>query len=168
MDKSWIGRYRELVAQLVRHSNVCARIMYKEQEIYPNIKLTAQQWQTLEYIIEYENDRLNMSKYAQRLGIPQSSFSKCIKKLVESGLINKYKSSNNKKDVILKASKKGREIYNHHSRILYQYIFYKMFELLDPLSDQDIELTAEAIKALNDSLYSTIETEPDDKLIKIT
>ena len=74
MDKSWMGRYRELVAQLVRHSNVCARIMHKEHEIYPNIKLSAQQWQTLEYIIEYENDRLNMSKYAQRLEFRKAHF----------------------------------------------------------------------------------------------
>jgi DNA-binding MarR family transcriptional regulator len=167
MEQQWMGRYREFVAQLVRHSNVCARILHKTQEVCPDIQLSAQQWQTLEYIIEYEDDMLNMSKYAERLGMPQSSFSKCIKKLVDIGLIDKYKTNQNKKEIIVRASKKGREVYTLHSKNLNHNIFNKMFEILSPLNDQDMKLVADAIKALNDSLYSTVKVESSDTLIKV-
>ena len=39
MDKSWMGRYRELVAQLVRHSNVCARKKQKKEEKISKYKI---------------------------------------------------------------------------------------------------------------------------------
>ena len=120
-----------------------------------------------EYIIEYEDDMLNMSKYAERLGMPLSSFSKCIKKLVDIGLIEKYKTNQNKKEIIVRASKKGREVYTLHSKNLNHNIFNKMFEILSPLNDQDMKLVADAIKALNDSLYSTVKVESSDTLIRL-
>ena len=111
MNTEWMGRYRPLVAELVRHTNIVQRALGIKSEIGEGISLSVQEWQVFEYIIEHADDDAHMNLISDRLGIPQSSFSKMIKTLCGCGLVDKYQMINNKKNIILRPSERGREIY---------------------------------------------------------
>ena len=72
MKAEWMGRYRELVAALVQHSNTVARTASEFSEISEGVFLTPVAWQVLEYLIEHEDEPSCMSRISGALGIPQS------------------------------------------------------------------------------------------------
>jgi DNA-binding MarR family transcriptional regulator len=102
------------------------------------ISLNAQQWQALECIIEYEDENRNMFFMANQIGVPKSTFSKNVKLLVGLGLVDRYQQSDNRKDIILKPSDKGREFYKTHSEILFEKGWKIPFSVLDRLSDENM------------------------------
>ena len=61
MNTGWMGRYRPLVAALVRHANIVQRTLSVKNETAEGICLNAQEWQVLEYIIEHLNDDAHMN-----------------------------------------------------------------------------------------------------------
>ena len=101
-----MGRYRELVAVLVQHSNITARAAAQPQELAEGVRMTSVTWQVLEYLIEHENDDACMIHISDTLGIPQSSFSRIARQLTELGLVARYRTTANRKNVILKLQKK--------------------------------------------------------------
>lgn len=164
--EAWTGRYRGLLAEIVKHANQRAKYNTLEKEIYKGISLSSQQWQILDLVIE--NDKgiyNNMNSYIEKLAIPQSSFSKCVRKLTSQGLINKYHGKGNRKDIILKATPLGKEVYERHSMVLRKEIFGKMFEILDPLPDDAIDRFEKALNALNTILEE--DQGEENELVKI-
>lgn len=163
MYESWMGRYRELIAALVYHTNSSYRQLSIRAD-WGDISLSSQEWQILEYIVEHSDDDSNMIHVSERLGIPQSSFSKQTKVLIQCGLIEKYQKKGNKKNIILKASPFGLEQYKKISRMLYENVFSAAFNRLEELSDDQLKAVTEAIYLLTNGF-----SEPDnnDTLIKI-
>ena len=107
MGSEWMGRYRPLVAALVLHSNIVNRAANERMEIGCGIRLTPQEWQTLEFIVEHDDSFLSMIEIARQLGIPQSSFSRIQKKLCSMGLLERFQMQDNKKNVILKPTEQA-------------------------------------------------------------
>lgn len=163
MYESWMGRYREFIAALVYHTNSSCRQLSVRTD-WDDISLSSQEWQILEYIVEHSDDDSNMIHVSERLGIPQSSFSKQTKALIQYGLVEKYQRKGNKKNIILKASPFGLEQYKKISQRLYETVFSAAFNRLEELSDDQLKTVAEAIYLLTDGF-----SEPDnnDALIKI-
>ena len=124
MDTEWMGRYRGLVASLVRHDNVAIRTQTNKKNIGDNIWLNDQQWQILEYLIENRDKIFNMNEVSYRLDIPQSTFSKTIKLLCEKGLVEKYQAVNNRKNIIKRHCSDNHK--RPHARITV-YILYKCY-----------------------------------------
>ena len=120
-----------------------------------NISLNAQQWQTLECIIEFEDENRNMFFMANQIGVPKSTFSKNVKLLVDSGLVDRYRQSNNRKDIILKPSEKGRKYYKTHSEILLKKGWKIPFSVLDKLSDENMSTMEEFMS----EMIATLEPE---------
>ena len=152
MNTEWMGRYRPLVAALVRHTNTIQRTMSMKTEVYDGIRLTAQEWQVLEYIIEHLNDDAHMNLISERLGIPQSSFSKMVKVLCGYGLVDKYQMTVNRKNIILRPSDYGLRVYAENSPNVKKSTFVNFFSRLDSFSDEEIERFTKAIEALNDDV----------------
>jgi DNA-binding MarR family transcriptional regulator len=142
MKLEWMGRNREFIRLLMKYMNLFS---HYDKKIPGNsgVSLSAQQWQTLECIIEYEDENRNMFFMANQIGLPKSTFSKNVKQLVDSGLVERYRQSGNRKDIILKPSDKGREYYRTHSVILFEKGWKMPFAILEKLSDEDMTVMEE-------------------------
>lgn len=152
MSTDWMGRYRPLVAALVRHSNITQRIAGTRSPLAGGMQLSSQEWQVFEYILEHQNDDAHMNRISERLGIPQSSFSKIVKTLCGYGLVDKYQLAGNRKNIILRPSAKGCSVYSAHSSQVMAETFACFFDALDSLDDEDIAQFAKALDRLNQRL----------------
>ena len=81
MGTEWMGRYRPLVAALVKHTNVVQRAAGRTVRLSDELSLTTQEWQVFEYILEHQDDDSCMYYISELLGIAQSTFSKITKYL---------------------------------------------------------------------------------------
>lgn len=168
MDVNWMGRYRGLIAELVRHSNITARNMNTRFKMGGQ-PMSTQEWQIFEYIIEHRNVDDRMIHISEVLQIPQSTFSRTVKYLCECGLVDKYQHTNNRKNIILRPSAYGLEIYNAGAREIHELGFSDFFRDLDALSDEALEIVVSALRRFDDRMFrDDQETPSSDKLIKIT
>ena len=152
MDTEWMGRYRGLIASLVRHGNVAIRTQTNKKNIGDNIWLNDQQWQILEYLIENRDKIFNMNDVSYRLNIPQSTFSKTIKLLFEKGLVEKYQAVNNRKNIILRPTEYGLKLYDDFSIKDVEKGFKEFFSALENVSDKDLHAVARAIELLDNNI----------------
>ena len=167
MNTKWMGRYRPLVAALVRHTNLVQRTSILKIEIDDGICLAAQEWQAFEYIIEHLEDDAHMNLISDRLGIPQSSFSKIIKTLCSYGLVEKYQMTNNRKNIILRPSEYGLSVYAKHASALLNSLFSDFFHQLEPCSIEDLDRFTQAIEALNNNVSDTMHSSGERQLVRI-
>lgn len=163
----WMGRYRALIEALVRHSNVTARFSSEHGEIGNGIALSSIEWQCLEYIYEHDNDNLQMSYFAERLGIAHSTFSKITKRLTALGLVDKYQMLGNKKNIILKPSQKGRDAYLAYSPHLSGGLWKDFFETMKDVPQESIDTFITAIDGISSYLAGKVTTseDPSKKMI---
>lgn len=162
-----MGRYRETVAALVRHGNIVARFQNTKSEIFPGIFLSQQEWQVLEYIVEHENDDSNMIRISERLGIPQSTFSKTIKLLTGYRLVARFRISGNRKSIILKATQFGIEVYQSFSRVISGGAFQQFFDTLSALTDEQLAVVAKAIVGMDDAINASFAKSGKRELIRM-
>ena len=152
MESDWMGRYREIVAAVVLHGNVVIRTQADVADIGDGILLRHQQWQILEYIVENRDKIFSMNDISYRLNIPQSTFSKTVKLLCEHGLVEKYQAVNNRKNIILRPTDRGRELYTENSEKRVKQTFEGFFEALSGVSDEDLHAVAKAIETLDNAM----------------
>lgn len=165
MQSEWMGRYRPLVAALVKHSNINTKLGKNRSETEIGIPLTANEWQVLETVIEHQHEVSNMNRLAEAIGIPQSTFSKTVKYLCGAGLVEKYQTATNRKNVILKPTTLACDLYEKHAAILAQYVFGDFFRQLEQIGDEDLQTVIHAIEMLNHALDPAIPEE-EVELIK--
>lgn len=144
----WMGRYRPIVAALVKHVNSVSR-SGDEIPVYGDIYLTPNEWQVLEYIVEHREDDEHMNNMINSLAIPQSSFSRIQKKLYNMGLIERFQTLANRKNIILKPTELAMQAYDFHSKVMYETMFKPFFDELACFSDEEIEKIAHALETLS-------------------
>lgn len=166
MSVEWMGRYRELVAALLQHANLAARVFSYPHEIAEDLKLKPHAWQVLEYLIEHETETVCMTRVSDALGIPQSSFSKIARQLADLGLVERFRTSLNRKNVLLKPTDKAREVYASHSQQLLERFFHFFFDRLDALDDASIAIFAQALNDMNQSIETLLDPPEEFHLIK--
>ena len=127
MKLEWMGEYRDVVEQLIKYCNHYAVSYKKERKYGTDIPISFAQIQVVEYLLENEELHQNMSEISARLGISNSQFTKLTDKLVAKGLLERFRLSDNKKDVIVQVTEYGREIYGQYADAIYKYHFSKMF-----------------------------------------
>lgn len=167
MELSWMGRYRDLVGQLIRYANIYVRGYNIELGGEEGIFLSAQGWQVLECIIEHEETTLKMAELSRFLGMPQSSFSKYVKKLVEQGLVERYRKTDNRKEIILRPSGKGKDFYIRKSKGLLELGYKEMFGLLEHISEENLRSVVAAIENLADHLDMDTNDFTKTRLIRL-
>lgn len=166
MYTEWMGRYRGVIAALVRHGNVVARtlsdkVYHEKYDFY----LGQQEWQTLEYLLEHSEDLNHMAQISNQLGMSTSSFSKNVSVLVKYGLVEKYKMEDNRKNIILRISDKGRAFYDEYAQQAVIPMFGKLLGALSTLSDEQLDALAEGIWSLSGT--ESEQTKKEKALIKV-
>jgi len=151
MKMEWMGRYRELIDLLKKYVNLFSPFVNKSV-IKKRLRLTTQQWQTFECILEYEDENKNMVFMANRMGIKKSAFTKFVKVLLDYGLVERYQQKSNRKDIILKASEKGRIYYKDCSQIILESVWKEPFAVLDKLSDENLAIIIDFFTKIVDEL----------------
>ena len=116
------------------------------------LRLTSQQFQILECVVEYEDENKNMVFMGNKLGLKKSTFSKLIKVLVNYGLVERYRQNDNRKDIILKPSEKGRIYYQERSKIFLESAWKEAFAVLDKLSDESLAIIVDFMTKIIDDL----------------
>lgn len=168
MKLEWMGNHRTLVEKIIKYGNAYSNT-YKLQRSYgTDVMFSASQIQTLEYILEAEDKEEKMSEMAARLGVSRSTFSKNVKNLTEKGLLEKYHLSGNRKDIYVKPSAKGREVYAEYTAFVRELCFDEIFQYADNISATDQDNFIRILDKLADVLVWYGEKEQETrKLIKI-
>lgn len=128
MKLEWMDKHRQLVEKVIKYGNAYAHIYNKQMDYQAGMEFSAAQIQAVEYILENEDQK--MSEIAKRLGITRSAFSKNVKKLMDKGLLEKFRCNNNQKDIFLKVTPRGREVYEQYSKFIYASCFKEIFSSL--------------------------------------
>ena len=134
-------------------------------DIGEGILLKPQQWQILEYIVRNRDKTFSMIDISYRLNIPQSTFSKTVKLLYDYGLVDKYQTVNNRKNVILRPTEKGLRIYRFHAENRVRPFFESFFDALRDVSDVDLHAMAHAIEVLDNEMLP--ERKEEVEMIKL-
>jgi len=165
MSVEWMGRYRRLVSAIVVQGNENSKQLNLKREISEGLWLTSLEWQILEYTVEHRSDSSNMISISDKLGIPQSSFSKIVKTLCELELIEKYQSITNKKNIILQPTEYAVKVYEENSRRMYDSIFGGFFRELDELDDKTIEKFTLAMETLQNAFIEDIKKNSQEPVL---
>lgn len=166
MQLTWMGEYRDLIEQLIRYANRYAQCYTLEQNFDTPVNFSYSQLQVLEYILENEERRENMAAIAARLGISPSSFSKHVNRMVQKGLLEKYHTGRNRKDVIIRGSPLGQQVYGQYAQFVYRNGFQAVFALLDEIPREYIDKFTHVL-AVSCGDYAQLPPPPADPLIRI-
>lgn len=168
MGTEWMGRYRPLVAALVKHTNLVQRASGRTVRLSDELSLTVQEWQVFEYVLEHQDDDSCMNHISERLGIPQSTFSKIIKYLCEQGLVDKYQTETNRKNIILRPSSNGVDLYRQQTSTVGLDMFGAFFRELEGMGDEQLAAFTAALEQLNATLAQGGDKPEKPRLIKKT
>ena len=146
MRLEWLGKYGDFVEKLVHYGNAYAQNYNTERSFGVGASFSASEIQTLEYILTNQNKNQNMAEMAYYLGIPASTFSKNINKMMKKGLVEKYHISTNRKEIILRVSDFGKDVYEQYSRFAYERLYKDVFSVLDQVPAEYVEKFTQILK----------------------
>ena len=106
--------------------------------------------QIFEYIVEHRDRGFSMVEISYNLSIPPSTFSKTVKLLCAYGLVEKHQAENNRKNIFLRPTERGLQIYDEVTPTHVLPDLRRFFDALEPVSDEDLRRFVRAIKALDD------------------
>ena len=138
MKLEWMGPYREIIGNFYRSANGYSQICKNEIFGEP-VQFSPYEVQIIEHILEHADQHRNMKWYASRLGLSQATYSKYVQKLVDKGLVEKYHTSGNRKDIILMVSPLGLKEYREYSIIAESLLFRELFSFLGSIGEQELE-----------------------------
>ena len=115
MKLEWMGAHRAAVEALIRCGNSYSQNVNLRGMMTEAVDISAAELQVMEYILENEERRENMSQVAARLDISQSSFSKIVAQLCRLGLLEKYRTCRNRKNVIVQPTELARQVYRDYA-----------------------------------------------------
>lgn len=167
MKLEWLGDYRLLMEKIIKYANTYARTYRKNMSYGTDILISAAEIQVLEYILENEEKYQNMAEIAMRLGVSSSAFSKNVKQMLGKGLLEKYHSVNNRKDVIIQPSELGRSVYADYCKYVKKDFIDKMEEVLRDVPQDHINKIVLVLDILADKLINPSEDSSSKELIKI-
>jgi DNA-binding MarR family transcriptional regulator len=152
MERDQHERCRELIAALILHGNVAIRAQSNVLELRDGIRLKHQHWQIFEYIVEHRDRGFSMAEISYNLSIPPSTFSKTVKLLCGYGLVEKHQLENNRKNIFLRPTERGLQLYDEVTPAHVLPDLQHFFDLLETVSDDDLRCFVRAIKALDDMI----------------
>lgn len=167
MKLDWLGDYRDFIEKTIKFANAYAATYQKEQSFSTKVMFSSAQIQTIEYILENEDKNQTMAEIAERLGISRSAFSKNVKKMIEKGLLEKYRTSDNHKNIIVRVSPLGREVYEDYCKYVKEGIMDKMFEELKSVPKEHLEKICKALDMWSDDINSQPTAPKQTTLVRI-
>lgn len=164
MELKWMEQYRSFVEKLIRYGNAYAFLFRKPKSYGTKEMFSASQIQTMEYILEAEYSNETMTQMAERLGVSKATFSKNVKSLVEKGLLEKQHYHGNKKNVYVKPTKKGRELYQEYTKFIYEVLFKDIFRIADTIAPEDRDRFEELLALFSERILWYQDAESDEDL----
>lgn len=155
MALDWLGKHEYFISKLMKFGNAYAQNYSTERDLGLGVSFSASELQTLEYILVNEERYLKMAEMAVFLGIPASTFSKNINKMVKKGLLDKYHMSNNKKEIIVRVSDYGKEVYQKYCSIVKEKIYDQVFEMLNRIPAEYEKAAADIIDLIAEENSNT-------------
>ena len=167
MKLEWLGEYREFTEKLIKFGNAYANMYKKENDYAIEVSFSSPELQVMEYILENEELHQNMAEIAARLAMSPSAFSKNVAKLVKKGLLEKYHTTRNHKNVIVQITEKGHKAYREYVACVYEVSFKDMFAILDQIPKDSIEKFGEVLEIAADRWGTGRHELPPEVLVKI-
>lgn len=166
MKLDWMGRHRNSIEAFIKMCNAYTAVSYLPVISTSELELSPNEIQVLEYLLENEEKRDNMSVIAERLQYSKSAFSKLVKQLVSKKLLDRFHEANNSKNVIIRPSEYGRKIYKEYSEAAV--LRWKpILDNMDKLSEKDEKAMIEVINAFADLCKEGIESYNQKELEEI-
>lgn len=160
MKMEWMGQHREVVEALIHYCNIYAGVYKSEDMVYCGVSYSYSQVQVLEYLLENEERRDNMSAIAARLGISRSNFTKIVNRLEAKGLVEKHFVGGSKKELTVTVNQLGRTLYEEYYHQILKYHFRKMFRSLDNIPAEYYPYIAAGLRDANcEEPSEDVETE---------
>ena len=159
MRLEWLGKYGDFVEKLVHYGNAYAQNYNTERSFGVGASFSASEIQTLEYILTNQDKNQNMAEMAYYLGIPASTFSKNINKMMKKGLVEKYHISTNRKEIILRVSDFGKDVYEQYSRFAYERLYKDVFSVLDQIPAEYVEKFTQILKLCAEENISAVDNQ---------
>ena len=156
MKLEWMGQHRAAVEALIRCGNSYAQGLNLRGLMTDKVDISAAELQVMEYILENEERRENMSQVAARLDISQSSFSKLVSELVRLGLLEKFRTANNRKNVIIQPTDFAREVYRQYA-VGAQRAWQPIFDELDRMGPEGEAAFIRLLDAFSSSMHTARE-----------
>lgn len=156
MKLEWMGRHRNSIEAIIKMCNAYTAISYMPVISTGELELSPNEIQVLEYLLENEERRDNMSVIAERLQYSKSAFSKLVKQLVSKKLLDRFHEANNSKNVIIRPSEFGRKIYKEYSEAA-ALRWKPILDNMDKLSEKDEESMIDVITAFTNLCNGQVE-----------
>lgn len=163
MELQWMGEYRDYVEKMIKFGNAYANLYQKEQYYNYEVEFSPSQLQVLEYLLETEEKQQNMAEIAARLGVSPSSFSRNVKKMINKGLLEKYHTVSNRKNIIVRVSDRGREAYAAYSDYVLTYRFRQVFSELDKIPKESLAQITHATDVWAEQLLKDLPGRKEEK-----
>ena len=156
---------RELFEKIIKCGNIYANNHHKVVNLglYNDVSLS--QIQVLEYVLEVENQK--MSDIAKRLGITKSALSQIAKKLEEKGWLEKYRCNNNKKEIFLKVTAQGKNVYITYSKAMHEFFFKDIFDISKQIPKKYSDIFIKMFDIMADKLINNLYKEEEKIYTKI-
>lgn len=174
MKLDWMQNHRVIVEKMIKYGNAYAAGYTKRRNFGTSEEFSPSQIQTFEYILESEDRNEKMSEMAIRLGVSRSTFSKNVCFLKKQGMLEKFRRVGNRKDIYVKPTEKGREIYATYVKFVNEVCFNEMFHIADEISEDDkerfikmLDIFAEAFLWYFSEEQEIKEPKETDLLVKI-
>ena len=100
---------------------------------------------------------------SEKLGIPQSTFSRTVKTLCDFDLTEKYQTEQNRKNVLLRPTSKALRLYASKLEDVSFAHFKTLFSDLNDISDNDLSTFISALNRFNAALSLSPEDREFDK-----
>lgn len=163
MNTAWI-KHRAIIAAYYRSANAYSALSKKKN--MSGMGLTHVDMQILELIVEHSDENHNMKWFATSLGVNTSVFTNKVNELEKKGLIEKFHTSTNKKNIILKVTETGEKEYAQYVSNVAP-TFKPIFDNLDKISESDLKIIEKVLTSWGDGHLSGITKEKPD-LIPLT
>lgn len=161
MELKWI-RHRKIVAAYYRSANAYTALCRREN--LSSAGMSSVEVQIIEQLLEHSDENRNMKWFAGQIGISTSAFTNYVNRLTQKGLVEKFHTVDNHKNIILKVSPAGLEAYTEYAEVM-QEVFEPMFKVMDRFSDEQEEDVVEMLNAWADQ--HLIGTEKDKNFVLI-
>ena len=116
-------------------------------------------------MLEVENQK--MSDIAKRLGITKSALSQIAKKLEEKGWLEKYRCNNNKKEIFLKVTPQGKNVYITYSKAMHEFFFKDIFDISKQIPKKYSDIFIKMFDIMADKLINNLFKEEEKIYTKI-
>ena len=133
MKMEWMGEYRDIVESLIHYCNIYADVYKHEHMVFQDVTYSFSQVQVLEYLLENEERKENMSAIADRLGISRSNFTKIVNRLEAKGLVEKAYMQGSRKELMVTVNDFGKALYEEYSQEILKSHFSPMFRQLEQI-----------------------------------